>query len=403
MPDSEVATTAKFRITPWRVPFPSFFVSISIVGLLLIYGAICITQQHQAVDELKQLGVRIHLGNTQNLGPSRLFAPTVEHIEVNKDLPLDDQQWQRVCICLQRIARVKSLELPGRQLNRSSLQIISQLRGLEELSLQGCSLKGDGQLQCHRLSELRALDLKETGLADSAVVGMETLSKLCVAQLHSSQLSLNVVQQLQKANPSCEIDWWPRPSPEHLALQERYYQSENIFILPNEPASGVHLVRSWNLSIYDGRISATAIRDLRSISMLHECQILGQENSDYVLSKVAQLPSLKIVHCIGASITPRGLDTLASLPNLETVVLRDCWIEEHELEYLRQKYPQIAFESIYPHGPFHLLPDHLRKRDRSLDDNFRLASPVPNARAQPLAFDPRLLPNHTIQISDFFE
>ena len=106
---------------------------------------------------------------------------------------------------LERIRRLESIQISGRQFTDASMQNVSRFTNLRELYLQNTQVSDTGLHNLKVLPSLQTLDLMGTRVTDCGLSDLETMTSLRRVWLGGSAVTDQGCEQLRSVLPDTEI------------------------------------------------------------------------------------------------------------------------------------------------------------------------------------------------------
>jgi tetratricopeptide (TPR) repeat protein len=202
----------------------------------------------------------------------------------------------------------------------AGLAQVALLPSVESLQLSAPGLTDQGLVPLSAMS-LRDLHLTAAQLTDAAV---EPLSKVKVRQLvlRSTRVTSTGIEKLKAALPNTIVEWHP----DRLAATHWLGRGASVWL--DRLSANAPAVRS---------AEALPRHDVRLV------KISAAGNAAITDDDVAQLRHLRdlaVIDLSGTSITDAAIDTLASVPSLIELVLRDTKVSEAAMGRLRAALPR---------------------------------------------------------------
>ncbi len=245
---------------------------------------------------------------------------------------------------LQRLERLRSVELTGPGLDTTALVAVAQLRGLQVLRLDDASAADAGFAALATLPALDELTLRacpnltEAG-ASSLVAGLPALRMLRLSSLDSRAVSA-IVQSLPEHHPGLEV----------LDIRA-------VTLSPADLAAIARLPRLAVLKFGGVALGDRGLDALGTLPAVGELTLDGAGVGDEGLALLARLPALWSLGLAGPEITDAGLAALERLPlnrltlsRLPTVSDAGMSSIAHlaQVEFLTLNLPQLTDAGLVP-------------------------------------------------------
>jgi hypothetical protein len=184
-----------------------------------------------------------------------------------------------------------------------SSSVISRIKGLNNLSLEGCHLSAEALEQLHKQDQLEHLDLSNSSIDDGAIGQLTNLQRLKWLDLSHTKVTDEGLESL-----SC------LGSLEHLELSDTKVTDRGVRSLRS-------LLHLSSLGLESCQITDDAAQELAGITELTYLKLDHTRVTDRSVAALAKLPQLRRLNLAGCKVTDEGAEHLLDVPKLETFSL----------------------------------------------------------------------------------
>jgi len=211
---------------------------------------------------------------------------------------------------------LKELSLNDTFITEAGLGMAGSIESLEELDLSGIPAKAHGYSLLSNLKNLERLNVNRTQVDDAALATLSALPKLEELDLRLTSISNKGLAHLAKA-----------PALERLDLSGTTINDQGL--------EAIRKLKLTELNISDTEVTGRGLFALKEMTTLQDLNVAHIVLKDSDLSALANLPNLYTIDLSSTSVDDYGIEQLAHCPNLTNIQLKETRITDGAAKILK--------------------------------------------------------------------
>ncbi|MCC6510598.1 MAG: hypothetical protein IT423_15960 [Pirellulaceae bacterium] len=270
------------------------------------------------IKKLKYL--RANLTKTTDAGIKQLAAATqLELLDLRDCTGISDEGLQS----LEKLTKMRSLKLWGRQITDASLSVMGKMTNLTSLGLQDTAVTGAGGA-LSSLTKLVDLDAFRSTFGDEGIKSVVDAKGLKVLKLRDCQVTADGLKVLSGFT-----------NLERLDLSESQADDSTL-----ETIAG--LTKLVELELWLSRVSDAGLANIVKLPLKSLTVEDVYDISDAGMEHIGQIKSLESLTLSKTGVTDEGLAKLYGLENLQVLYLDNTVVSKAGVEALKAKLPKLT-------------------------------------------------------------
>ena len=241
------------------------------------------------------------------------------------------------------LPELEELAIDGFQLDSQFLGWLSKSAALKSVDLSGCTLPNPKLAWCQGLPQLQELSLMQTNVEDADLESFTACPSLVSIDLSNTDITSAGLQALVKLERLQSLALTSVDSVSDLEILRAFPRLTSLYLDGNdihdrEMQNVLELRELHTLHIGHTQISATSLRDIARLDRLEELMVEGLPIQNAV-EAICSLPKLTYLNAQSTDLTDTGLELLASVRSLQTLVVANTLVTDKAIQRFQLKRP----------------------------------------------------------------